>query len=109
MTKKVIYCEKCVGEIEHREDLVTSTSFLTIVPYHEKCYAKDLKGFKTISLSNYPINGITSNVATIIIFILGIIWLIVAEDLEKWVSILFLVPVIYRLYSYIVFERHLDK
>ena len=41
---KHVYCEKCVGEIEFRGDLVTTTILFDVVPYHEDCYAKDLKG-----------------------------------------------------------------
>ncbi|WP_108671864.1 hypothetical protein [Peribacillus acanthi] len=106
---KAVYCDKCYREVEVRGDLVTTTMFLEVVPYHEECYAKDLKGVKTFLVSNQPLNGFSGNFTAIValLFMLGM--LVFAEESLKWMSFLAIIPIIYRLYSYIVYERHLDK
>jgi len=55
--KKTIYCQRCVGEITDKDDLVVTNNFLYIVPYHEECFSKELKGLSTIFIGNSPING----------------------------------------------------
>lgn len=104
---KSIYCDRCAGEIKYKEDLVTATSLFQVAPYHEECYAKDLKGVNTLFVNNQPINGLSGNFIAITSFIFALILLFIAEGVEKWASIVLLIPIAYRLFSYLYYERHL--
>ncbi|WLD94612.1 hypothetical protein [Alkalihalobacillus sp. AL-G] len=106
---KPVYCDKCHGEINNREDLVTATMFVSVVPYHESCYSKDLKGAKTFFLANQPINGFSGNFGVVVAALFGFGLLVFAEGGTRFTSVIFLLAVFYRLYSYIAYERHLEK
>ena len=103
---KAVYCEKCSSEIKFRGDLVTTTLIFLIVAYHEDCYAKDLKGFRGIFLNNQILNGFSGNFLFITAVLVSIGF---AFGSMKWVSIVALLPVLYRIYSYYRFERRLEK
>lgn len=104
MTRKV-YCEKCSGEIKYRDDLTTARLILEVVPYHNECYAQDLKSAKTVFLENQPINGTSGNfVAASSVFFM-ILTLLLFDGSQRFISILFLIPLLYRIYSYVVYER----
>ncbi|CQR45818.1 hypothetical protein BN1058_00056 [Paraliobacillus sp. PM-2] len=106
---KAIYCDKCINEIKVRDDLVTATYVFVVVPYHEECYAKDLKGAKTFFLDNQPLNGFSGNLFFLFSIILAIIWCFIAEPSLKWLSLFAITPIGYRLYSYLIYERHIEK
>lgn len=106
---KTVYCEKCKRRIPYRGDLVTTTIFLEVVPYHEDCFANDLKGAKTLFVDNQPINGFSGNSTFLLCFILAFILLFFVDGPMKWLSILMIIPIIYRIYSYLKYERHLEK
>lgn len=103
---KAVYCEKCSKEIKFRGDLVTATLFFVIVAYHEDCYVKDLKGFRGLFLDNQPLNGFPGNFLFVAAVLVSIGF---AFGSMKWVSIIALLPVLYRIYSYFRFERNLEK
>lgn len=107
--RKTIYCDKCLRPIKVRGDLVTASLLFEVVSYHEECYAKDLKGVKKFFLDNQPINGFSGNIGVIFITILSIIWLLIAEGGSKFIALLGFMPRIYRLYSYVTIERHIEK
>ncbi|WP_407270210.1 hypothetical protein [Radiobacillus sp. PE A8.2] len=109
MTDRTVYCTKCLKEIRVRDDLVTATSFFIVDPYHTACYAEDLKGAKTLFLSNEPINGFAGNFVTIVALLAFIVILLIYDSPFKWLSAAALIVVGYRIYSYIVFERHIEK
>ncbi|MFZ3577958.1 hypothetical protein [Virgibacillus sp. DJP39] len=106
---KAVYCDKCLLEIKVRDDLVTATIFFEVVPYHEECYSKDLKGAKSLFLTNQPINGFSGNIIILVIIALAITWAIVAEGPMKLLSAAGLIPIISRIYSYVIYERHTEK
>ena len=106
---KTIYCDKCVKEIKVRDDLVTSTLLFEVIPYHEDCYAKDLKGAKTIFLDNQPLNGFSGNFLFFLSIILAFVWLLIADPPLKWLSLVAIIPIGYRLYSYLTYERHIER
>ncbi|WP_138419741.1 hypothetical protein [Aquibacillus sediminis] len=108
-TNKSVYCEKCHGEITFRGDLVTATFLLEVLPYHVDCYAKDLKGAKTLFLDNQPLNGFSGTFLAIVSLLVAIGWSIVADGAFKWGALLALIPVGYRLYSYLTYERFLER
>lgn len=102
---KTIYCEKCAEEIISKDDLVVTNKFLSIVAYHEKCFSRELKGLSAISVGNEPINGTMSNVSTILVIIMGIVLMFIQERL--YLSVVSLVILCIRLYSWFQYERHL--
>lgn len=102
-----VYCEKCGREIKFTGELVTTTFMFKVVPYHEDCYAKDLKGLRTFFVSNNPINGISGNITAVVSIIIGIFALLFLDGFTKFIGLLAFVAVGYRLYSYIQFEKKL--
>ena len=106
---KTILCDKCEKEIKVRDDLVTSTLLFEVVPYHENCFAKDLKGAKTLFLDNQPLNGFSGNLVFFLSIILAVVWSLIAESPLKWLSLFAIIPIGYRLYSYLFYERHIER
>lgn len=106
--KKTIYCEECSGVIHNKEDLVVAQFRMDVIPFHEDCYARELKGPKAIYIRNKPINGVSGNFSTFMFFLLGLGILIFGVGDIKYFSIVTINPIGIRLYSYIMFERHLD-
>jgi hypothetical protein len=106
---KEIYCDFCQKQIRIRDDLITATLMHEVVPYHEKCYAGNIKGAKTLFISNEPINGFAGTAFAVFSLILALLWALFAEGPMKLVSLIALVPVGYRVYSYIRYERHVEK
>ncbi|MBM6619449.1 hypothetical protein [Bacillus suaedaesalsae] len=68
-----------------------------------------MKGAKTFSLDNQPINGISGNFGVVILLIFVFVWMIVADGGSKFVSLLAIIPLIYRVYSYFAYERYVEK
>jgi hypothetical protein len=104
----IVICKKCSRLIEKRDELITSTYLFEVVPYHEECFAKDIKGAKSLLVSNQPLNGFSGNIWTIFSIITALVLLIFAGE-QKFLSVFVILPAIYRLYSYFTFERLLDK
>lgn len=107
-----ITCWECGEPIESREDLITSWRWLAVRPFHSPCYAKTLKGFRTIFTYNYPINGFSGNFAAVVGVVFGFYFApylftkgIVVGAL--WLILAFLAPVA-RVYSWWRYERHLS-
>lgn len=105
MTKN-IYCEKCGQPIDYNEDLVTAMVIFEVLPFHSHCYATDLKGANTLVVSNQPLNGFASNFKVISTSIIAVLWAIFADQSIKWLSFAVIPFIIYRLYSYLKYERH---
>jgi hypothetical protein len=106
---KEIYCDFCSKQIKIRDDLITATMMLEVVPFHEGCYGSNIKGAKTLFISNEPINGFSGSLFAVISLILAVLWGIFADGSMKLVALIALVPVVYRFYSYFKYERHLEK
>lgn len=106
---KEIYCDFCSKQIKLRDDLITASMMLEVVPFHEGCYGSNIKGAKTLFISNEPINGFAGSFLAIISLILAVLWVIFSEGSMRFVAIAALVPVTYRIYSYFKYERHLEK
>lgn len=102
---KTIYCNKCIGEITNIDDLVVTNNFLSIVPYHEECFSKELKGLSTIFVGNSPINGTMGNISTILAAIIGIVVLFIRE--LRYILVVSLQFLGIRFYSWFQYERHL--
>ena len=102
---KEVYCDKCGGVIKNSDELIVTTQFLSIVPYHDRCFSSLIKGLSTMFVGNVPINGTASNVGTVFALILGIIVLFIPE--LRYISIVSLITIFVRFYSWFNFERHL--
>jgi hypothetical protein len=103
--KKTVYCEKCGREITNRDDLVVSNIFLSIVPYHEKCFSRELKGLSAIFVGNETINGNMGNVTAIVAVVLGIISLFFQE--LRYITVISFLFLCLRFYSWFKYERYL--
>ncbi len=102
---KTIYCEKCGGVIKNSYELTVTTRFLSIVPYHDRCFASQVKGISTMFVGTVPINGSASNVGTVFAVIIGIIVLFIPE--LRYISIVALITILIRFYAWFNYERHL--
>ncbi|MCK6256290.1 hypothetical protein LCY76_06735 [Fictibacillus sp. KIGAM418] len=105
---KTIICDRCTKEITLKDDLVTVTMFFEVIPYHEECYAHDLKGTISFFLNNRSLNGLSGNISMVISILFGLWLVFFTEGSLRFVSLLVLIPIIYRLYSYLAYERHLE-
>jgi hypothetical protein len=106
---KEIYCDFCQKQIKVRDDLITAAIMFEVAPFHESCYGTSIKGARTLFISNEPINGFSGSAFTVFSMIIAILWAVFTEGPMRWLSILALIPVGYRLYSYIRYERRLEK
>lgn len=106
MAKK-IYCEKCQKVITYNGDLVTAIALLKIYPFHTACYSKFLKGAPSLILSNEPLNGSMSNFKNAMYLLFSLGWFIFAPGKLKWIALLTIPLLTYRLFSFLLFERHL--
>lgn len=102
---RTIYCVHCHAEIESRHDLVVSLSFMSLLAYHNACYAGALKGCQSFVISDEPINGTAANWMTAVSILLSIVLFIFINGYVG--AILLLVPLI-RFCSWFMYERHLD-
>lgn len=101
LENKKIICNKCYGEIENKNNLLTTFKFFKIVPYHSKCYSEELKSLNTFVISNKPINGMGSNIFTIITTVLALILIFLGN---KGFAFLLFIPLV-RLYSLLMIEN----
>ena len=102
---RTITCEKCNGVIEYQGDAVVTSALFRVVVFHERCFASEIKGFKSIFLNNTPINGSLSNLATIFYALGGVICLFIPD---MWpATLIFLIPISFRAYAWFKIERHL--
>ncbi|MBO9128104.1 hypothetical protein [Bacillus sp. 165] len=103
-----IHCDKCLLEIECKEDLVTAATFFEVVPYHRTCYAEELQSVRTLFVNNQPINGLSGTIIALAAFISALLCLFMDFRGARWIGLLLFVPVLYRAYSYWKYERHLS-
>jgi hypothetical protein len=64
---------------------------------------------RTLFLDNQPLNGFSGNFGFVLITIMAIGWLFFAENSSKWLSLLAIIPIGYRLYSYLIYERYTEE
>lgn len=106
--KKTIYCRHCCGEIESRSDLVVVTNLFELTPYHEKCYAKEMKTVNSIFLAKKPLN---SSFATYTMLIFAPILLVLACFMSSSERFIIIAAVVIglgtRAYSWLKYERYL--
>jgi hypothetical protein len=103
--KKEMYCESCLMPIKTRDDLITVWAFFKVRPYHRACYANSLKGAATLFVSNQPINGFSGNFTAFVAFILA--WIPLFTDVTWGLTVVCVLIVLMRLYSFIRFEKQL--
>ncbi|HLQ72207.1 MAG TPA: hypothetical protein VK142_10430 [Bacillota bacterium] len=102
---KHIFCEQCSKRIKSKDDLITMFIAMGIVPLHSSCYGKNLKGGFSF-LMNKPLNGWYANIQSIFFLLVAIGLLIFGDKRLKYLAIVVCIPVVYRLFSYIMYERH---
>lgn len=102
--EKMIVCKICSKVIEDKEDLITAQLRMKVFPYHSECYANDLKDLR----HNKQINGFSGNLSTIIYVLFGIGWFYLANPSIKFIGLIAIFPVFFRIYSFFAFERYLN-
>ncbi|QOR65023.1 hypothetical protein IM538_14375 [Cytobacillus suaedae] len=107
MEKQEVYCEACNREIKSKQELVVTTSFFSLVCYHNACFSKSIKGFKSLFVSNSPINGIAGTTYAIFLFLVAILFFIFSP-IYNILAILLLVVPLYRVLGWFMYERHLE-
>lgn len=108
MRKKII-CEGCKQRIVFREEFVAALIIFYLKPYHEDCYARELRKYEAFFFNGLPING---NIWTLHAFLgapIAFIILISASGGLKWLALVVAYPTIYRVLTYIFYERHLRE
>jgi len=114
MKESKIYCEYCNSEIERWGDLIVTTEFLSATPhpYHERCYAKELKTLRG-SFFDKPINTGQNIFINILLVIMSIVITItelvkVGKMSASWIIILATsINLYFRVYSWLAYERKL--
>ncbi|MBK3494546.1 hypothetical protein JFL43_06700 [Viridibacillus sp. YIM B01967] len=106
---KTIVCGNCHQQIKKNDDLVTSGGLLKLEPFCSKCYATKEKSFVGLFFNEQPVNSIGNIV--FMVFMIGMAS--IAPFLDwAWGSLLFgllaLITIIERVYSYCVYERHVN-
>jgi hypothetical protein len=111
MSKNEIYCEECVGLIKNREELVVTRMFYYVLPYHDHCYARALKGYKTAFVNNTPLNGKAANFSAIFVLIASLVIWLFSNDIILNITMVILTVFMcgLRLVSWTLYERHLEK
>lgn len=121
-----ILCRECGYPIKTRDDLVTAFRWLVVKPMHAACYAKSLRGFRTIFMNNYPLNGAAFMIYVVIFALLGLYagvsFLSLMPPLGSsfgthigalllWLGMvgIFFIPALIRLYSWLRFEKKLPE
>jgi len=104
--KKIIYCERCSGEIHTKEELIVVGSRILPTAYHDPCYIKDLKQDYSTLNGKYIINRRTNKIVSLFIWIVGIVMMFVTKRIYLILAILF-ISQFHTLYSWLCYERHL--
>jgi hypothetical protein len=104
--KKEMHCESCLMPIKTRDDLITVWAFFKVRPYHRSCYENSLKG-AALFVGNQPINGFSGNLTAAAAFILA--WVPLFTDITPGLSIVCLLFVLMRVYSFVRFEKQLPQ
>ena len=103
----LILCRHCGRRIRRSDDLVTTLVLFGISPFHSACYSKALRGWETLWVSNEPVNGVSGTVVAGLSLVLSLVVLI--GPFSLFLFLLLLVPPAMRLYSWLAFERPLQK
>lgn len=106
---KEIFCHKCLNSIRSKDDLVITSYFFELVPYHLECFSKDLKGPKRFSISSEPINRTNSTLIKLLLLSLGGLLLFIPSMLGWGLIIVFIssLTLLVRLYAWLKIERYL--
>lgn len=107
MEKREVYCEACNREIKSRHELVITTIFFSLVCYHDACFSKSIKGFKTLFVSNSPINGVAGTTYSIFLFLVAVLFFIFSP-IYNILAILMLIVPTYRVLAWFMYERYLE-
>ena len=108
MDRHEVYCSRCGGVILHREELVTTMVLFKVEPYHEACYARELKELQGAFVSNQPVNGLLGNLTVAVFLFFGLVFALFLQAAGpiRWYALpLFFIPLCIRLYSWYRYEQ----
>ena len=106
MKQRKVICEYCNGIIEDNDDLITSFLIYYVVAYHEKCFADHISNKEGLILPGMPLNGRLFNISTFIATTFAAVGLLFSTPTD-FIFLIFLIPILTRLYSYFTYERRL--
>ncbi len=109
MAENQVTCIRCKKPIESKSGLVVSNMKMVMRPFHKECFKEHVQMKREQSSMFFdamPINGTYGNVMTLI-FIGLIISFVLVLEVPVFVYVLCLIYPIYRLFSWILFERKL--
>lgn len=108
MSEGKVFCEECSRLIRDKDELVTTTVLFSLVPYCKDCYVDQIKGMSSLIVSNTPVNGTYSNFFSVV-GLIALIPIMFISDSIKYVFIIgIIIFLLYRVFSYLWFERHLN-
>lgn len=102
-------CHYCKKEIRDRDELVTASKWLSIRPYHYRCYDLAIQEIETIGNNEKPLNNIPNTVISIVMLVVAVYFLATAAlgSVGDLLGVLSLYPISMRLVSYFRYERPL--
>ncbi|SIS47107.1 LIM domain-containing protein [Salimicrobium flavidum] len=102
-------CHYCNKPIRDRDELVTASKWLSIRPYHYRCYNLAAQEVETIGNNEKPLNNIPNTVVSVIMLVVAIFFLMTTTlgAVGNLLGVLSLYPSIMRVLSYLRFERQL--
>ncbi|MET3683942.1 hypothetical protein ABID56_002058 [Alkalibacillus flavidus] len=110
MGTKTVTCHRCQKPIENQTDLRTANVKMTVRPYHESCFKKRVEEKKekaSMFFDATPFNGRYANMMTLIFIVLFVLFLTVIDVPSVAYAFVLIYP-LYRLFSWVWFERRLN-
>ncbi|MCX7883658.1 MAG: hypothetical protein N2448_01295 [Caloramator sp.] len=102
--EKYIMCNHCKRLIKDKDDLVVAFDFFAMNPYHSECFAQRSKN--NFFMNGNPVNGTVSNAVTVFF---GLAGLLVSFTDYYILTIVSIVHLSTRLYSYFKYEKILEE
>ncbi|WP_028400024.1 hypothetical protein [Ectobacillus panaciterrae] len=106
---KKIRCQKCAKTIKRPQDLITVFFYFRIFFYHETCYEEELQYARFPFTNLIPLNTLLSNIFTVFTFLAALTFLFTDTGGTRLLGLLLLLPALYRLISYLKWERTFRK
>ena len=104
---KRITCKSCYGRIKYRDEFVAGLMIVIMMPFHTDCFSRELKKTTALILANEPINGVLGTFGAIVSGLGSLGFLFFADGLMKWFALPLVIPTIYRIMVFVLYERHL--
>lgn len=106
--RKHVTCTKCKGRIKYQDELVACLIVIVLQAYHNDCYVGDSKKYIGFKSPSSLINGNAATLSALLFGPLGLLLIVFGTgSLTNYLGIVCILPAVYRLLSYFLYERHL--